>query len=134
MSTVTNAPMPTTAQSFVDSFTRDFFSDSLFVFQDIWLAIWIWELAAFALVQFIAGIIAFAKLRGDVPFAWLAPLVMLVLSIIIPTFAGIVTSMLIAGTYQAVEQGMSHFEALLYGVGQCIVYVIATFSPRFNAL
>jgi hypothetical protein len=122
----------------------------------MWKTIFYWSLLSFGIVHFASGVVAFLNLRhaGPLKFTWLIPLVVTFLGGLIPCTAGVITGLtatpmlvsyssatMIAGVYTTAEISMSTTEvcrchhtakptlqAFVYGVGQCVIYVLSGLS------
>ena len=67
----------------------------------MWVAIWTWELGAFAVSHSIAGMIALLRFRKETHFAWALPVLFLIIGGIICATAGVITGRWFAATPRA---------------------------------
>ncbi|EGD75119.1 hypothetical protein PTSG_06774 [Salpingoeca rosetta] len=110
------------------------FRQHLNTFHEMWLAIWTWELGAFAVSHAIAGFIAFLRFRKDTKFAWIVPLFFLLVGGIICATAGVITALLIASIYTQLDITMTTTEAMIWGVGQFGLYFLSSFYHNYQTL
>ncbi|KAM3919184.1 transmembrane protein 170A [Leptodactylus fuscus] len=99
---------------------------SLCAFPEMWYGVFLWALVSSLFFHIPAGLLALFTLRRH-KYGRFMSVGILLMGILGPISAGILTSAAIAGVYKAAAKDMSPFIALIYGVGQTFCVLIVSF-------
>uniref|UniRef100_A0A8C5MQL0 Transmembrane protein 170A n=1 Tax=Leptobrachium leishanense TaxID=445787 RepID=A0A8C5MQL0_9ANUR len=95
-------------------------------FPEMWYGVFLWALVSSLFFHIPAGLLALFTLRHH-KYGRFMTVGILLMGIIGPITAGILTSAAIAGVYRAAAKEMIPFEALVLGVGQTFCVLIVSF-------
>ncbi|CAH2324620.1 transmembrane 170A isoform X1 [Pelobates cultripes] len=95
-------------------------------FPEMWYGVFLWALVSSLFFHIPAGLLALFTLRHH-KYGRFMSVGILLMGIIGPITAGILTSAAIAGVYRAAAKEMIPFEALVLGVGQTFCVLIVSF-------
>ncbi|KAG8563404.1 hypothetical protein GDO81_016052 [Engystomops pustulosus] len=101
-------------------------STSLCSFPEMWYGVFLWALVSSLFFHIPAGLLALFTLRHH-KYGRFMSVGILLMGILGPISAGILTSAAIAGVYKAAAKEMIPFEALVLGVGQTFCVLIVSF-------
>uniref|UniRef100_A0A8C8RFX7 Transmembrane protein 170A n=1 Tax=Pelusios castaneus TaxID=367368 RepID=A0A8C8RFX7_9SAUR len=96
-------------------------------FAEMWYGVFLWALVSSLFLHIPAGLLALLTLRHHKYGRFLSVSILL-MGIVGPIAAGILTSAAIAGVYRAAGKSMRPFEALTLGVGQTFCAMVISFS------
>ncbi|XP_048371673.1 transmembrane protein 170A [Sphaerodactylus townsendi] len=96
-------------------------------FPEMWYGVFLWALVSSLLFHIPAGLLALYTLRRH-RYGKFMSVTILLMGIVGPITAGMLTSAAIAGVYRAAGKEMVPFMALTLGVGQSCCVVIISFS------
>ncbi|XP_072278995.1 transmembrane protein 170A [Pyxicephalus adspersus] len=95
-------------------------------FPEMWYGVFLWALVSSLFFHIPAGLLALFTLRHH-KYGRFMSVGILLMGIVGPISAGILTSAAIAGVYKAAAKEMIPFEALVLGVGQTFCVLIVSF-------
>uniref|UniRef100_A0ABK0LM45 Transmembrane protein 170A n=1 Tax=Rattus norvegicus TaxID=10116 RepID=A0ABK0LM45_RAT len=101
-------------------------STSLCSFPEMWYGVFLWALMSSVFFHVPAGLLALFTLRHH-KYGRFMSVSILLMGIVGPITAGILTSAAIAGVYRAAGKEMIPFEALTLGTGQTFCVVVVSF-------
>ncbi|KAG8437719.1 hypothetical protein GDO86_008433 [Hymenochirus boettgeri] len=101
-------------------------STSLCSFPEMWYGVFLWALVSSLFFHIPAGLLALFTLRHH-KYGRFMSVGILLMGVLGPISAGILTSAAIAGVYKAAAKEMIPFEALVLGVGQTFCVLIVSF-------
>ncbi|XP_040185019.1 transmembrane protein 170A [Rana temporaria] len=101
-------------------------STALCGFPEMWYGVFLWALVSSLFFHIPAGLIALYTLRRH-KYGRFMSVGILLMGIVGPISAGILTSAAIAGVYKAAAKEMIPFEALVLGVGQTFCVLVVSF-------
>ncbi|XP_004470968.1 transmembrane protein 170A isoform X1 [Dasypus novemcinctus] len=101
-------------------------STSLCSFPEMWYGVFLWALVSSLFFHVPAGFLALFTLRHH-KYGRFMSVSILLMGIVGPITAGILTSAAIAGVYRAAGKEMIPFEALTLGTGQTFCVVLVSF-------
>ncbi|XP_043351296.1 transmembrane protein 170A isoform X3 [Dermochelys coriacea] len=93
----------------------------------MWYGVFLWALVSSLFFHIPAGLLALFTLRHH-KYGRFMSVSILLMGIVGPISAGILTSAAIAGVYRAAAKQMIPFEALTLGVGQTFCVMVISFS------
>ncbi|KAG6922749.1 transmembrane protein 170A [Chelydra serpentina] len=96
-------------------------------FPEMWYGVFLWALVSSLSFHIPAGLLALLTLRHH-KYGRFMSVSILLMGIVGPISAGILTSAAIAGVYRAAAKQMIPFEALTLGVGQTFCVMVVSFS------
>ncbi|CAM5092338.1 unnamed protein product [Natator depressus] len=96
-------------------------------FPEMWYGVFLWALVSSLFFHIPAGLLALFTLRHH-KYGRFMSVSILLMGIVGPISAGILTSAAIAGVYRAAAKQMIPFEALTLGVGQTFCVMVVSFS------
>ncbi|XP_040266656.1 transmembrane protein 170A [Bufo bufo] len=99
---------------------------ALCAFPEMWYGVFLWALVSSLFFHIPAGLLALFTLRHH-KYGRFMSVGILLMGILEPISAGILTSAAIAGVYKAAAKEMIPFEALVLGVGQTFCVLIVSF-------
>ncbi|XP_018415157.1 PREDICTED: transmembrane protein 170A isoform X1 [Nanorana parkeri] len=99
---------------------------TLCFFPEMWYGVFLWALVSSLFFHIPAGLLALFTLRHH-KYGRFMSVSILLMGIVGPISAGILTSAAIAGVYKAAAKEMIPFEALVLGVGQTFCVLIVSF-------
>ncbi|NXX96027.1 T170A protein, partial [Centropus bengalensis] len=102
------------------------YSSPLSTFPEMWYGVFLWALVSSLAFHLPAALLALFTLRRH-KYGRFMSLSLLLMGILGPITAGILTSAAIAGVYRAAGKKMIPFEALILGVGQTFCVVVVSF-------
>uniref|UniRef100_U3J5F2 Transmembrane protein 170A n=1 Tax=Anas platyrhynchos platyrhynchos TaxID=8840 RepID=U3J5F2_ANAPP len=102
------------------------YSNPLAAFSEMWYGVFLWALVSSLSFHVPAALLALFTLRRH-KYGRFMSLGLLLMGIVGPITAGILTSAAIAGVYRAAGKNMIPFEALILGVGQTFCVVVVSF-------
>ncbi|NWJ06618.1 T170A protein, partial [Crypturellus undulatus] len=102
------------------------YSSPLATFPEMWYGVFLWALVSSLSFHVPAALLALFTLRRH-KYGRVMSLSLLLMGIVGPITAGILTSAAIAGVYRAAGKKMIPFEALILGVGQTFCVVVVSF-------
>lgn len=95
-------------------------------FPEMWYGVFLWALVSSLFFHIPAGLLALFTLRHH-KYGRFMSVGILLMGIVGPISAGILTSAAIAGVYKAAAKEMIPFEALVLGVGQTFCVLVVSF-------
>lgn len=95
-------------------------------FPEMWYGVFLWALVSSLFFHIPAGLLALFTLRHH-KYGRFMSVAILLMGIVGPISAGILTSAAIAGVYKAAAKEMIPFQALVLGVGQTFCVVVVSF-------
>ncbi|MEE6512368.1 hypothetical protein FKM82_019319 [Ascaphus truei] len=95
-------------------------------FPEMWYGVFLWAVVSSLFFHIPAGLLGLFTLRHH-KYGRFMSVGILLMGIVGPISAGILTSAAIAGVYRAAAKEMIPFEALLLGVGQTFCVLIVSF-------
>ncbi|XP_073461533.1 transmembrane protein 170A isoform X2 [Aquarana catesbeiana] len=101
-------------------------STALCGFPEMWYGVFLWALVSSLFFHIPAGLLALFTLRRH-KYGRFMSVAILLMGIVGPISAGILTSAAIAGVYKAAAKEMIPFEALVLGVGQTFCVLVVSF-------
>ncbi|XP_056382373.1 transmembrane protein 170A isoform X1 [Hyla sarda] len=101
-------------------------STTLCSFPEMWYGVFLWALVSSLFFHIPAGLLALFTLRHH-KYGRFMSVGILLMGILGPISAGILTSAAIAGVYKAAAKEMIPFEALVLGVGQTFCVLVVSF-------
>lgn len=101
-------------------------STSLCSFPEMWYGVFLWALVSSLFFHVPAGLLALFTLRHH-KYGRFMSVSILLMGIVGPITAGVLTSAAIAGVYRAAGKEMIPFEALTLGTGQTFCVVVVSF-------
>ncbi|XP_077311860.1 transmembrane protein 170A [Lithobates pipiens] len=101
-------------------------STALCGFPEMWYGVFLWALVSSLFFHIPAGLLALFTLRRH-KYGRFMSVGILLMGIVGPISAGILTSAAIAGVYKAAAKEMIPFEALVLGVGQTFCVLVVSF-------
>ncbi|XP_075693663.1 transmembrane protein 170A isoform X1 [Rhinoderma darwinii] len=101
-------------------------STTLCSFPEMWYGVFLWALVSSLFFHIPAGLLALFTLRRH-KYGRFMSVGILLMGILGPISAGILTSAAIAGVYKAAAKEMIPFEALVLGVGQTFCVLVVSF-------
>uniref|UniRef100_A0A8C7EC05 Transmembrane protein 170A n=1 Tax=Nothoprocta perdicaria TaxID=30464 RepID=A0A8C7EC05_NOTPE len=93
---------------------------------EMWYGVFLWALVSSLAFHAPAALLALVTLRRH-KYGRVMSLSLLLMGVVGPITAGILTSAAIAGVYRAAGKNMIPFEALILGVGQTFCVVVVSF-------
>ncbi|NWX03480.1 T170A protein, partial [Caloenas nicobarica] len=102
------------------------YSSPLSTFPEMWYGVFLWALVSSLSFHVPAALLALFTLRHH-KYGRFMSVSLLLMGIVGPITAGILTSAAIAGVYRAAAKKMIPFEALILGVGQTFCVVVVSF-------
>ncbi|XP_069822021.1 transmembrane protein 170A isoform X1 [Dendropsophus ebraccatus] len=99
---------------------------TLCAFPEMWYGVFLWALVSSLFFHIPAGLLALFTLRHH-KYGRFMSVGILLMGILGPISAGILTSAAIAGVYKAAAKEMIPFEALVLGVGQTFCVLVVSF-------
>ncbi|NXJ75154.1 T170A protein, partial [Trogon melanurus] len=102
------------------------YSSPLSTFPEMWYGVFLWALVSSLSFHVPAALLALFTLRRH-KYGRFMSVSLLLMGIVGPITAGILTSAAIAGVYRAAGKKMIPFEALILGVGQTFCVVVVSF-------
>ncbi|KAM4606808.1 transmembrane protein 170A [Discoglossus pictus] len=99
---------------------------TLCTFPEMWYGVFLWALVSSLFFHIPTGLLALFTLRHH-KYGRFMSVAILLMGIVGPISAGILTSAAIAGVYRAAAKEMIPFEALVLGVGQTFCVLIVSF-------
>ncbi|XP_038224879.1 transmembrane protein 170A isoform X1 [Dermochelys coriacea] len=103
------------------------YTTPLVSFAEMWYGVFLWALVSSLFFHIPAGLLALFTLRHH-KYGRFMSVSILLMGIVGPISAGILTSAAIAGVYRAAAKQMIPFEALTLGVGQTFCVMVISFS------
>ncbi|XP_037734199.1 transmembrane protein 170A isoform X1 [Chelonia mydas] len=103
------------------------YTTPLVSFPEMWYGVFLWALVSSLFFHIPAGLLALFTLRHH-KYGRFMSVSILLMGIVGPISAGILTSAAIAGVYRAAAKQMIPFEALTLGVGQTFCVMVVSFS------
>lgn len=100
-----------------DSGKSSSIGNSLSTFPEMWYRVFLWALFSSIFVHTAAALMAFATLRKH-KFGKFFPIFIIVMGVIAPLTAGVVSSAAIAFVYRASSYPLAPLHAFVWGVGQ----------------
>ncbi|XP_029464671.1 transmembrane protein 170A isoform X5 [Rhinatrema bivittatum] len=101
-------------------------TSALCSFPEMWYGVFLWALVSSLSFHVPAGLLALFTLRHH-KYGRFMSVAILLMGIVGPISAGILTSAAIAGVYRAAGKEMIPFEALILGVGQTFCVVVVSY-------
>ncbi|XP_075044983.1 transmembrane protein 170A [Mixophyes fleayi] len=101
-------------------------STALCSFPEMWYGVFLWALVSSLFFHIPAGLLALFTLRHH-KYGRFMSVGILLMGIVGPISAGILTSAAIAGVYKAAAKEMYPIEALVHGVGQTFCVLLVSF-------